>query len=295
MIQKVLDLLLSRKSQIKVILMALFYCVISFQFFINIDGFNPFYLKTFPITHRYIGLGIILINLLLSIIYDYIQKFNFGDKLKAIFQINLTSIFAFLYYTINTKQYLFTISNVRVDSSIILVPLIVLIFFTIQNILNKKPNNNFIFLSNVLLIYLSIFFVDAILKQDSTLFRGINNAWFSALFAVKPEVWTILGTVLLSIQTAFWLNIKTTKEFVVQSIVLLFINLQTIYVLQSVSLSSFGFWHKALFMLIFWDIFYYLFKILNKTTMSDNLTLRINLSLFYHLFLFFALIVISYI
>jgi hypothetical protein len=275
--------------------MALFYCVISYQFFINIDGFNPFYSKTFFITHRYIGVGIICINFVLSVLFVFIQKFDLIAKLKAIFQINLISIFTFLYYAINTKQYLFTIANIRIDSGIVIIPLTTLIFFTVKNALERNTNNHLLLLFNILLINLSVFSVDSILSQDLNLFRGINNSWFSALFYIRPEIWTILGISSISLLTMIWLKINTKTQFFTQFLVFLFVNLQSIYLIKIINLNTFGFWHKALFMLIFWDLFYYFFKILNKFTASTDLTLRLNLSLIYHSFLFFILIFVSYI
>jgi hypothetical protein len=295
MISKISAFLLSRSNQNRVILMAIFYCIISYQFFINIDGFNPFYSKTFPITHRYIGFGIISINLFSSLVFVYIQKFDWSTKLKSIFQINLISIFTFLYYAINTKQYLFTFYNIRVDSGIIILPLIALIFFTVKNTLDQNTNNYFLQPLKILLIYLCIFSVDSIFSQDFSLFRNINNYWFSILLLIRPEIWTVLGTASISLLTAIWLKITTKKEFLIQFLVYLFLNLQTVYLIKIISLVSFGFWHNSLFMLIFWDTFFYLFKILNKSTISSDLVLRINLSLGYHSVLFLILILISYI
>lgn len=295
MISRISTFWLANINQIKVILMALFYCTISYQFFINIDGFNPFYSKTFPITHRYIGVGIIFLNLILSIIFVFIQKFEWKTKLTSVFQINLISIIAFIYYAINTKQYLLTLFNVRIDSGLVIIPLIGIVFFSVKSTLEKDTNNFFLLLLKILLIYLTIFSVDSIFAQDSNLFRNINNFWFSNLFSIRQEIWTVLGAASISLLTTIWLKINSRKQFLTQFLVFLFVNLQVIYLIKIISFSSFGFWHKSLFMLIFWNICFYFFKILNKSTTSSDLSLRINLSLLYHFVLFFILIFISYI
>jgi hypothetical protein len=295
MISKISTFLSAKANSFKVILMALFYCVISYQFFINIDGFNPFYYKTFPITHRYIGVGIIFINLLLSIIFVFIQKFDWKTKLISIFQINLISTIAFIYYAINSKQYIFSIFDLQIDSGLLIIPLIGLVFFSVKNALEQNFNNYFLLLLKILLIYLTIFSVDSIFTSDSSIFRNINNFWLSNLFSIQKEIWTILGVASISLFTTSLLKLNSTKKFLTQFIVFLFINLQVIYLIKVINLSSFNFWHKSLFMLIFWDICFYFFKVLNKSTTSSDLSLRINLSILYHFVLYFILIFVSYI
>ncbi len=277
--------------------MAIFYCVISFQFFIYTDGFNPFYIKQFPIIHRYIGISLLAACLLLLTIFAYFQDIDWKARIKAVFEISLVSFFCFLYYAINSKQSILDLTlfnyTLNINTGLITLPLIILIFFTVQNSLTQNTNKTFLLVLQVLLIFLSIFSIDSILSQDRNDFRGFNNAWFSTLFSIQPEVWTILGLFLISSLTVFWLKLKDLKELIIQSIVFFFINLQVFFLLKMITINSFGFWHRALLMIIIWDIFYYLFRVLNKNTPSSDLLLRINLSLFYHAFLMFILVIVS--
>jgi hypothetical protein len=298
MISRLSAFLLPQASQIKVILMALFYCAVSYQFFIYSDGFNPFYLNTFPITRRYIGLLIILSCLLLNICFSFFQKLNLRSRVKSVFEIGVVTFFTFLYNAINSKQILLTLNlfsfNLNLHTGLIIYPLLLLLFFTVKNSLCQNTKNNVLLLAQILLIYLSIFSIDSILLQDRSDFRGFNNIWFSTLFSLRPEIWTTLGTLIISIITVFWLKVNGWKDFLFQLISFFLINLQAIYLLKIIPINSFGFWHRSLFMIIFWDAFYYLFRILNKKTPSSDLKLRISLSLFYHSILFLVVIFVSY-
>lgn len=297
MIQRLSAFVLPRINQIKVILMALFYCVISYQFFIYTDGFNPFYLNQFPLVHRNIGIGLLIICFILTIIFVFSQNLNWKSKIKAIFEINLVSFFSFLYYAINSKQSFLDISifyhNLNINTGLVTIPLIFLIFLTVKNSLSQNTHNTVLLLSQVLLLFLSLFSIDTILAQDKSVFRGFNNIWFSSLFSIRPEVWTLLTIFLISVLTTFWLNLKDLKDLFTQCFTFFLIVLQAFLLLKLVAINSFGFWHKALFMIIFWDTFYYLYRVLNKNTPSSDLQLRIKLSVLYHIILFIILIFVS--
>ena len=279
----------AQKKQIIVILMAFFYCIVSYQFFIYTDGFNPFYLKQFPIVHRYIGIAILSSCFFISAIFVFFQDMDWKTKLKVIFEVNVISFFSFLYYAINSRQsfpeIIFLGQTLKLSTGIVAVPLVFLIFLTVKNSLFQRVNNTFLLLLQVLLLFLSLFSIDDILVRDKSDFRGFNNIWFSTLFSIRSEVWTFLGLSLISLLTIFWLKLKVFKAILIQCFVFFLINLEVLFISKMIVIRSFDFWHKALLMIIFWDLFYYLFRVLNKNSPSSDLQLRINLSFFYHLIL----------
>ncbi len=275
--------------------MAFFYCVISYQFFVYTDGFNPFYLKQFPVVHKYVGLILLALCTFTTTIFAFSQIESWIPRLKVVFEISVVSFFSFLYYAINSRQTFPEINlfgqmfNIR--TGIIAIPLTFLTFLTVRNSLSKKSNTTLILLLQVLLLFLSIFSIDTILTQDKSDFRGFNNIWFSTLFSIKSEVWIVLGIFLISVMTVLWLNLKSYKELITQSIIFFLINVEVFFLSKMIVINSFSFWHKALLLIIFWDFFYYLFRVLNKNSPSSDLHLRINLSFFYHLVLVIILFI----
>lgn len=289
---------IAQKKQIIVILMALFYCIFAFQFFVYTDGFNPFYLKQFPVVRRYVGLFLLILSLCLSVIFAYFQNLYWWQKLKAVAEINLVAFFSFLYYAISSKQTVtefVLFGNIfNFGTGLIAIPLIVLIFLTFYNSLLQNVQNTFLLLLQVFLLYSSIFSIDIVLIQDKGSFRGFNNIWFSTLFSIRAEVWSTIGLVLVSLLTVFWLRLKDIKQLIVQVLILFLINLELFWLSKLVLVNTFNLWHNAALMIIFWDFFYYLFRVLNKNSPSSDLQLRINLSFVYHFILIIILIASSF-
>jgi hypothetical protein len=297
MINKISTFLKANFNIIGVILMALFYCLVSYQILVNIDGFNPFYLADFPIQHRLISPAFFGFNILFGLILVCFYQNNWFARIKALAEINIVSSYIYLNYTLNSKQTIASVDlfghNFAINTGLVVIPLIALLFWTVvSSLLNIKKRTSLL-LAQVLLLFLTIFSVDSLLTQERTALVGFANFWVATIFSFPPKLWLITGTMGVSLLTIFWLKTSSKLNSIIQLFLFAFINLQGIYILKLISFNTFGFWHKALFMIIFWDAVYYLFRILNKNSASDSLNIRLNISMFYHALLMILLVILS--
>jgi hypothetical protein len=266
-------------------------------------------------TPKIIALIFIFIYILVSFIFASLKEVPTQDKqeisnfvrLQIRFFIWIQSvIFAlstFLYYITIKKSILFQFEiNLRwldpsyysrlftIHTGYVFVLLIVLIFFVNQNLYGKNKIKYFLlWCQNLIFAILGFGFVDA-LQEDRTSSRNFGSTAFAFIANIPPGFWIILAILAISVVSVIRLRQNSIyKNAILTLLFMLLLSEFAIFISgfgDIINFNTFGYWHKSIFLSIFWSMIFYPIASIIRHNAKENYTQKTWLSFGYHLIVF---------
>lgn len=276
---------------------------------LNIDQTNLLF------TPKVVAAIFIFIYLLVSFVLSSLKEVPSQDKqeisnfvrLQIRFFIWIQSIIfalsTFLYYITIKKSILFqfeyslTFLNpvfrsrlLVVHTGYVFILLVILIFFVNQNLFGKNKIKYFLlWCQNLIFAILGFGFVDA-LKEDRTFVRNFDNSLLSFVAGVNPNFWILLCICAISVISVIRLRQNSIYKNAI--LTLLFILLLTQFAVfisgfgDIININVFKYWHKSIFLCIFWSMIFYPIASIIRYNAKENYTQKTWLSFGYHLIVF---------
>jgi hypothetical protein len=276
---------------------------------VNLDQTNLLF------TPKVVAAVFIFIYLLVSFIFSSLKDIPTQDKqeisnfvrLQIRFFIWMQSIIfalsTFLYYITIKKSIVFQFEiNLRwlnptyysrlfvIHTGYIFLLLIALIFFVNQNLFGKNKIKYFLlWCQNLIFAILGFGFVDS-LQEDRTSARNFGSAAFAFIANIHPGFWILLSIIAISVTSVIRLRQNSIYKNAI--LTLLFTLLLSEFALfisgigDIVQLNTFGYWHKSIFISIFWSMIFYPIASIIRHNAKENYIQKTWLSFGYHLIVF---------
>jgi hypothetical protein len=229
-----------------------------------------------------------------------VQK-NIWVRFSIWLQSVVLALSCFVYFTTVKKAILsvfevnigiFPTKVFTVHTGYVMVPLVLLILLVNYNLYAQNNLNKILlWFQNLVFAVLSFSFLD-LLRVDRTSIRNFNSNSLSILGNLNPNIWLIACLLLIAIISILRLKLVGILKnigFIALLFGLLFqfvVFLSPTKELSVVSFVEFTYWHKALFLLIFWSFVYYPMSILSSDSAEENIRGKFILSGLYHFFIF---------
>ena len=278
-------------------------------YIINLDQTNLLF------TPKVIAAIFIFIYLLVSFVFAAFKEVPTQDKqeisnfvrLQIRFFIWVQSvIFAlstFLYYITIKKsiiwQFEYNLSWINpayytrlfvVHTGYIFVLLIALIFFVNQNLFGKNKIKYFLlWCQNLIFAILGFGFMDT-LKEDRTFVRSFDNQYFVFIANINPNFWILISILAISVISVIRLRQNSIyKNAVLTLLFMLLLTEFTVFISgfgNIINFNTFGYWHRSLFLSIFWSMIFYPIASIIRHNSKENYTEKTWLSFGYHIIVF---------
>jgi hypothetical protein len=278
-------------------------------YLINIDQTSLLF------TPKIIALIFIFIYILVAFVFASIKDIPTQDKqeisnfvrLQIRFFIWIQSvIFAistFVYYITIKKSILFqfeyslTFLNpvfrsrlFVVHTGYIFILLVILIFFVNQNLFGKNKIKYFLlWCQNLIFAILGFGFVDA-LQEDRTSSRNFGSTGFAFIANIHPSFWILLSIIAISVTSVIRLRQNSMYKNGILTLLFIFLLSQFALLISGfgdvINFNTFGYWHKSIFLSIFWSMIFYPIASIIRHNAKENYTQKTWLSFGYHLIVF---------
>jgi hypothetical protein len=177
-----------------------------------------------------------------------------------------------------------------IHTGYIFVILIALIFFVNQNLYGKNKIKYFLlWCQNLIFAILGFGFVDA-LSEDRTSSRNFGSTTFAFIANINPSFWVLLAISAISVTSV--IRLRQNSMFKNGVLTLLFVLLLSQFALfisgfgDIINFNTFGYWHKSIFLTIFWSMIFYPIASIIRHNAKENYTQKTWLSFGYHLIVF---------
>jgi hypothetical protein len=305
---------------------ALMLSLISVGFFVGIDnklggffaqsqivsggGFAPKFVALFFVIIYVFVSG--LLSLIKNIPTQDKQEISTSMRLRIKFTIWIQSvIFAlstFLYYTTVKKSIIPIEINFSFLSSFIpaqflsrvfvlhtgyiFILLIILIFFINRNLFGKnKLQFFFLWAQNLIFAVLGFGFVDT-LNADRSSLRNFSSSSLYVIANINPLVWIFLSICAIAFVSVTRLRQESISKNFWFTVLFVFLLTQFVIFLgvfeNFIQFNQFGYWHKSLFLTVFWSMIFYPIATIIRNNDKENFTQKTWLSFVYHLMVFIA-------
>jgi hypothetical protein len=273
-------------------------------------------------TPKIIALVFIFIYILVSFIFASLKDIPTQDKqeisnfvrLQIRFFIWIQSvIFAlstFLYYITIKKSIVFQFEiNLRwlnptfysrlfvIHTGYIFLILIVLIFFVNQNLFGKNKIKYFLLWCQNLIFTILGFGLVAALNEDRTFVRNFGNSFLSLIANINPNFWILASILAISVISVIRLRQNSIyKNGILTLLFVLLLVEFTVFISgfgDIISFNTFGYWHKSIFLNIFWSMIFYPIASIIRHNAKENYTQKTWLSFGYHIVVFLIGLVLA--
>jgi hypothetical protein len=278
-------------------------------YFFNFDETN------FLFTPKIIALIFIFLYILVSFIFASLKDVPTQDKqeisnfvrLQIRFFIFAQSIIfalsTFLYYITIKKAIVFQFEInlqwlnpsyysrlITVHTGYIFILLIALIFVVNQNLYGKNKIKYFLlWCQNLIFAILGFGFVDA-LQEDRTSSRNFGTTAFAFVGSVNPYFWVLLAIVAISVTSVIRLRQNSMLKNGILTLLFVLLLVQFAMLISGfgeiITFNTFGYWHKSIFLCIFWSMIFYPIASIIRHNAKENYTQKTWLSFGYHIIVF---------
>jgi hypothetical protein len=273
---------------------------------------------------KFVALFFVILYVIISLIFALFKNIPTQNKqeISSItrFQIRLTiwvqsivfALSAFLYYTTVKKSVVpieinFSflrdvlppqlISRVFVfHTGYVFVLLLILIFFVNRNLFGKnRLQFFFLWAQNLIFAVLGFGFVDS-LNVDRSSLRNFSSSALYVLTNVNPLVWIFLSICAISFVSVTRLRQESIAKNFLLTVLFAFLLTQFVIFLgvfeNIIYFKQFGYWHKSLFLSVFWSMIFYPIATIIRNNHKENFIQKTWLSFGYHILIFIAGIII---
>lgn len=208
---------------------------------------------------------------------------------------------SFLYYTTVKKailgvfelnlpivNYFILPRIVVIHTGYVVIPLLVLLFLVNHNLFGQnKLKRPLLLLQNLLFAVLCFSFLELI-KSDRTIVRNFSSGTLSFIGNINPNIWVLVCTFMISMLSILRLKLIGLRKNLGFIFLLFFILSQFLLLLSPtkdfplVIFGSFTYWHKSLFLIIFWSFVFYPISLISDTLLVDKFRDKFILSAIYH-------------
>ncbi len=175
-----------------------------------------------------------------------------------------------------------------IHTGYVVIPLLVLLFFVNYNLFGQnKLQKPLLLLQNLLFTVLCFSFLELI-KSDRTVVRTFNSNTLSFIGSINPNVWVLICVLVISTVSILHLKLVGLGRnlgfvflmFLILSQFLLFLSPTKDF--SIVNFGSFTYWHKSIFLVIFWSFIFYPISLISTTKQIDKFRDKFILSSLYH-------------
>ncbi len=274
-------------------------------------------------TPKIIAAFFIFLYLIISLIFALLKDIPTQDKQEISNFVRLqirffiwvqSSIFAlsvFLYYITIKKsiilQFEYNLNFLNptfysrlfiLHTGYVFVLLIVLIFFVNQNLFSKNKLKYFLlWCQNLIFAVLGFGFVDS-LKEDRTFIRNFGNSSLSFISNVNLNFWILISILAISIISVIRLRQNSIASNIILTLLFtLLLGEFAVFVSgfgDIVNINIFKYWHKSIFLCIFWSMIFYPIASIIRHSNKKNYIQKTWLSFGYHLIVFAIAIGLSF-
>jgi hypothetical protein len=168
--------------------------------------------------------------------------------------------------------------------------LIVLIFFINRNLFGKnKLQFFFLWAQNLIFAVLGFGFVDT-LNADRSSLRNFSSSSLYVIANINPLVWIFLSICAIAFVSVTRLRQESLSKNLWFTILFVFLLTQFVIFLgvfeNLIRFNQFGYWHKSLFLTIFWSMIFYPIATIIRNNDKENFIQKTWLSFGYHLIVF---------
>jgi hypothetical protein len=297
--------------------------LVSIGFFLGIDNklsgvTTLLHIDTNFILPKYIATFFALVYTSLSLVFSLIKKIPTQDKQEITslmrFQIKITiwiqsvlfALSSFLYYTTVKKsiipieinlQFLKGLLPPEILSRVfifhtgyIFILLIILGFFVNKNLFGKnKMQFFFLWAQNMIFAVLGFGFMDT-LDSDRSNIRNFTYSYLSFVANINPIIWVFLSICAIAFISVTRLRQKSLTKNIAIGLLFVFLMCQFVTFIgifeNVISYRTFGYWHKSLFLTVFWSMIFYPIATIIRNNDKENFIQKTWLSFGYHLFIF---------
>jgi hypothetical protein len=179
---------------------------------------------------------------------------------------------------------------ITIHTGYIFVILIGLIFFVNQNLYGKNKIKYFLlWCQNLIFAILGFGFVDA-LQEDRTSSRNFGTTAFAFIANINPFFWILLAIMAISFTSVIRLRQNSMLKNGVLTLLFVLLLTQFTVVISGfgdiIVFNTFGYWHKSIFLTIFWSMIFYPIASIIRHNNKENYTQKTWLSFSYHFIVF---------
>ena len=259
-----------------------FFLIISSpKLFVNIEYFNQ----------RWFGLSVLIAALLFIWFTSSWARWSRWHSFCIWFQASTLLIFSFVYF-LRLNQNQISIGGLNLNTSIIFIPLTLLIF-TVSFLLYTQPKlPNIVLLAVVGLYFLQGFSIVYFVNNDRTGLREFTQDWLSRISEINPIIVISIISVVIGFTSVINLNLNKTR---LNIWAICIFTLSMLAVIISIQGLPFTYWYKTLLALVAWDFLYRPFKQVFSTVTDSKFSDKLAISVIYHGILTIIIIVAGFI
>lgn len=267
-------------SIILTILASSFFLIISTpQIFQNVQFFQQ----------RWFGLSVVIVSVLFIWISTRWKRWSRWHSFSVWIQGSVVLLYAFAYF-IRLNQSQLSVIGINVNTSIVFIPLTLLIFVVMYNLYRLPTLPKPSLLAIILLLFLQSFSIFSFIKLDRTGSRDFSQDWVANIFEINPFYLILLTTTLIAIISVINIKLEEVKLRLLATLVFFFMIFATIVVIYAL---PFNYWYKTLLALVTWDFLYrplkQIFNGVNDSKFGDKLGVSVG----YHGFLAITILIVG--
>ena len=267
--------------------------LLSLGVFLTIDNINPFLGRGQWLTQRWLSLAFFGAYFFTSFIFTSLSNRSLTDKIRIMIETNLIAIITFVYFLIINKQVLFG----SITTGAVAIPFLILVYFVNSSLFLPKNTpikvNPVIYFFENLLISVYVQAMINFFLVDRTSVRNFSTTWLGFIFKIDTNNWLIVNIGLLTM--LFVIKVKSTnwKHQALQIVIFSTTVFQLLFLLETVVIAKFSYWHKAILITILVDFLIYIFRVISGELNGDQFKARARLSAVYHGLALFLVVLIA--
>lgn len=240
---------------------------------------------------RWFALGIIALGFVTTYFGSFWNK-NATSRIHS-YIIFVHSIIITLFsfgYLIRLNNGGIQIFDVNIATSIIFIPIAVLVFVVNYNLFSNSSHAQLVTVSQALLIILFSYSIGGFLEIDSTAARTFNQGWLSVVFDWPAWFWVAIAST-----TVWFVSLRNIVQAFPDRKIIYYIAylVVTVQLLLAVYLINFTYWYQTLLALIAWNFVYTNFYSLMTKKNDLKYRPRLTISVVYHIVLFILVLYVG--